>query len=52
MGPSAMLVAPQIEVTSDIGVNEVLNASAQDKSTEAQQERRPHRSQQQRAAQE
>ena len=44
--PFALRDAPQIEVTFDIGANEVLNASAQDKSTEAQQERQWHRSKQ------
>ena len=48
---SAPRGAPEIEVTFNIDAKEVLNASAQDKSTKAQQERQPHRSQQQHTVQ-
>ena len=48
---SAPRGAREIEVTFNIDAKEVLNASAQDTSTEAQQERQPHRSEQQQTVQ-
>ena len=49
---SAPRGAPEIEVTLNFDAKEALNASGQDKSTEALQERQPHRSQQQQTVQE
>ena len=43
--------APEIEVTFNIDAKEVLRKRVQDKSTKAQQERQPHRSQQQHTVQ-
>ena len=48
---SAPCGAPEVEVTFIIDAKELLNVSAQDKSTEAQQERLPHRSEQQQTVQ-